>query len=71
MEENTQQDIRRLLKGFGIQADEAVMAYLAQNPHMRPLKVRLMLQDITDYGEFPPAQPLSVEVEGEIRPFSA
>lgn len=66
MEENARQDIRRLLKSFGIQADEAIMAYLTQHPV--PLKVRIVLEDVTEYGNIPPAHPLQVEVEGEIRP---
>lgn len=66
MEDNARQDIRRLLKSFGIQADEAIMEHLAQHPI--PLKVRIVLEDVTEYGNTPPAHPLRVEVEGEIRP---
>lgn len=67
MEESSRNDIRKLLKRFGLQADEAVMLHLAQTPGERPLRLRITLQDLTDYGDSPPAAPLSVVVEGEIR----
>jgi hypothetical protein len=59
-------DIRKLLKTFGIKADEAVIAHLALNPGEQPLRLRLILEDITDYGEEPPAEPLHLEIEGQI-----
>jgi hypothetical protein len=31
------------------------------------LRIRLVLEDLTDYGYSPPEEPLYVEVEGEIR----
>lgn len=68
MEDSSRDDIRRLLKRFGIQADEAVIAYLARNPEAGPLRVRLILEDLTDYGNAPPEEPLHLELEGEIRP---
>jgi ribosomal protein L12E/L44/L45/RPP1/RPP2 len=34
MAESSRDDIRKLLKTFGIQADEAVIAHLARNPVM-------------------------------------
>jgi hypothetical protein len=67
MEESSRTDIRQLLKTFGIQADEAMTAHLARNPAAGPWRVRLVLEDLTDYGDSPPAEPLSVEIEGEIR----
>ena len=66
MEDQTRQDIRRLLKSFGIQADETIMAFISRNPGKTPLHVRLTLQDLTDYGDTLPGQPLVVEIEGEI-----
>lgn len=60
-------DIRRLLKTFGIQADEAVVAHLARNPDAGPLQIRLLLEDLTDYGDRPPDEPLRVEIAGEVR----
>jgi hypothetical protein len=66
MEDQTRHDIRRLLKGFGIEADEIVMAHIAANPGATPLRLRLTLEDLTAYGDTPPAQPLVVVVEGEV-----
>ncbi len=68
MEDSTSRDdIRKLLKTFGIQADEAVIAHLARNPGEQPLRLRLVLEDITDYRENRPAEPLHLEIEGQIR----
>jgi hypothetical protein len=67
MEESSRNDIRRLLKTFGIQADEAMIAHLARNPEIPRLQVRLVLQDLTDYGDTPPDEPLHLEMDGEIR----
>jgi hypothetical protein len=67
MEESSRSDIRRLLKIFGVQADEAVINFLRQNSSMNSLHIRLTLTDLTDYGDSLPEAPLSVEVEGEIR----
>jgi hypothetical protein len=67
MEDSSRNDIRRLLKAFGIQADEVISAHLDQNPDIGILKVRLVLEDVTDYREQPPEQSLQLEIEGEIR----
>lgn len=67
MEETSRSDIRRLLKIFGVQADEAIVAHLARLGPGGPLHVRLRLEDLTDYGDTPPATPLQLEVEGMIR----
>lgn len=67
MEENTRSDIRRLLKTFGIQADEAIMAHLALTSGEEAIQVRLTLEDLTNYDENPPKKPLHLEIEGEIR----
>jgi hypothetical protein len=68
MDGTSRDDMRRLLKSFGIQADEAVIAFMARNPQTRPLRLRLILQDLTDYGSSAPSEALAVELEGEIRP---
>jgi hypothetical protein len=60
-------DIRRLLKTFGIAADEAIVTHLARRSGGGPLHIRLLLEDLTDYGASPPEQPLRLELEGEIR----
>jgi ribosomal protein L12E/L44/L45/RPP1/RPP2 len=67
MEEINRQDIRRLLKTFGVQADEALIAHLARNPLVDSVRVRIVLEDLTDYGASPPAEPLRLEVEGDVR----
>ncbi len=66
MNEQNTVNIRQLLKAFGIQADEAVMAYLGQNTNLDTLSVRLTLEDITDYGQNEPANRLFIQVEGDI-----
>jgi pyrroloquinoline quinone (PQQ) biosynthesis protein C len=63
---SNEQNIRRLLKTFGIQADEAVTAYFRNHPQLDTLHIRLVLEDVTDYGADEPAEPLRVEIEGEI-----
>ncbi len=67
MEETSRDDIRRLLKQFGVRADEAVIAHLARTSGDQPLRLRLTLDDLTDYGNNPPEKPLRLEIEGEIR----
>ena len=67
MEETSRDDIRRILKTFGIQADEAIIAHLARNPGMGSLQIRLTLEDRTDYGGEAPELPLSLEIEDEVR----
>lgn len=66
MSEDPRTDVRRLLKRFGVQADEAVVRHLAQQPGPRPLRLRCTLEDRTDYGGAAPASPLAVTVEGEV-----
>jgi hypothetical protein len=67
MEVNGRDDIRRLLKTFGIKADEIVITHLARNPGDTPLQIQLILEDRNDYGDHPPEKPLYLNVEGEIR----
>ena len=67
MDDSSRKDIRRILKTFGIRADEALVAHLARNPHISALRVKITLQDVTDYGDSKPSQPLHLEVEDEIR----
>ena len=50
MEETTRNDIRRLLKVFGVQADEALMAHLDKHPGVPVLHLRITLEDLTEYG---------------------
>jgi len=67
MEETSRDDIRRILKTFGIKADEAIIAHLARNPGSGPLQIRITLEDQTDYGGETPDPPLSLEIEDEVR----
>ncbi len=67
MEDSSRDDIRKLLKTFGIQADEAIIAHLARNPDQQSLRIRLLLEDLTDYGDTLPEEPLRLEIEGDIR----
>jgi hypothetical protein len=67
MEDTSRGDVRKLLKTFGIQADEIIIAHMARNPGERPLRLRITLTDLTDYGETAPDHPLHLEIEGEIR----
>lgn len=67
MEDQTRHDIRRLLKSFGIQADEAIMEFVSRYPGTTPLRVRITLQDMSEYSDTPPGQPLFMEIEGEIQ----
>ena len=67
MEESSRNDIRRLLKTFGIKADEMILTHLTRFPSEQPLHLRLSLTDLTDYGDTPPDEPLSFEIEGSIR----
>ena len=67
MEETSRDDIRRILKTFGIQADEAIIAHLARNPGKGSLQIRITLEDLTDYGGETPELPLSLEIEDEVR----
>ena len=67
MESPSRDDIRRLLKTFGIAADEAILTHMARSPGGGSRKVRLTLEDLTDYGGLPPKEALHLELEGEIR----
>lgn len=66
MDGSARDDIRSLLKEFGVRADEAIVTHLARNQDLENLQLRLMLEDLTDYGGAQPEIPLSLTVEGEI-----
>jgi hypothetical protein len=66
MDDNSRKGIRRLLKTFGIRADEAMVAYLARHPEIDSLQVRITLEDITAYGDGKPAETLQLMVEDTI-----
>ena len=50
MDDNSRKDIRALLKTFGVKADEAIIGHLAKNPQVAKLKLKVSLEDLTDYG---------------------
>jgi hypothetical protein len=63
----TSDDIRRLLRSFGIQADEAIQAHLKRAEAVPVLRLRIVLEDVTDYGGAQtPQPPRLLEVEGQI-----
>ncbi len=66
MEEQNRMDIRRLLKRFGVKADELIIAHMARYPDAVPLTLRVTLTDVTDYGDAPPDTPLYLEVEDTV-----
>lgn len=69
MEASTSRDdMRRLLKTFGVKADELVIAHLARHRPSGALHLAVILEDRTDYGGRPPAEPLRLEVEQEVGP---
>ncbi len=67
METTSRDDIRSMLKTFGIQADEAIIAHLAHNPGTGPLHIHITLENRTDYGGETPDPPLFLEIMGEVR----
>lgn len=67
MSEETQNDIRKLLKRFGVEADRAITEYIESVPGDQPLQLRITLEDMTDYGDEAPPEWLYVTVEGEVR----
>lgn len=67
MDESTGNDIRKLLKIFGVQADEAISNYLEHNPGVKPLHLRITLEDLTDYGDSYPEEKLHLEIERQVR----
>src|SRR5438874_4402082 len=64
---STHDEVRQLLKEFGVTADETIMAYVLEEKPVQPLRLRIRLEDLTQY-ERPPAQPLHLEVEGTVTP---
>ena len=67
MPSDAHEDIRKLLKEFGLTADETVTAYLIEEKPSYPLCLRIVLEDLTEYAT-PPSRQLRVTVEGEVHP---
>ncbi len=66
MEDTSRKDIRALLKTFGVKADEAIVGHLAKHPEVSQLKLKVTLEDQTDYGASAPSEVLALQVDGEI-----
>jgi hypothetical protein len=71
MDGSARNDIRRLLKEFGVRADEAVVSHLAINSEVKTLHIRLELTDLTDYGDSTLSSRLGLQVEGTLNRNSA
>ena len=60
-------DIKRLLKTFGVQTEQKLLEFLEQHPEAGPLSLRIVIEDRTDYGEFQPTDKFKLSVDGNIR----
>jgi hypothetical protein len=67
VEDQSRKDIRRILKTFGIQADERLVAHLARNPELSTIQVRITLDDVTEYPDTLEVEPVSLVIEDAIR----
>ena len=65
--ETARDDIRKLLKTFGIQADEAIIRHLERLSGPKKLHLRLALEDRTEYGADAPEVPLTLTIDGDVR----
>jgi hypothetical protein len=54
-----------LLKTFGVQADTAIVEHLLNHPDVESLRLRIRLEDATEYTDRN-VQPLSFVVEGNV-----
>jgi hypothetical protein len=68
MEEPTQRekDIRKLLKTFGVKSDQLIQEHLQAHPELEKLHLRMVLVDLSEYGDQEPEPRLHLEVEGDI-----
>jgi hypothetical protein len=66
-EDNSRKDIRRILKTFGIRADESMVAHLVRHPEVSSIRVRLTLEDVTEYSQDPPPEKMHFTIEDEIK----
>ncbi len=65
MEDNSRKDIRALLKTFGVKADEAIVGHLAKHPDVKQLRLKITLEDETDYANNA-VEPITLVIEGNI-----
>ena len=62
LSEPNRQDALKLLKRFGIKADESIVEHLKKEPRCAELRVRLTLEDYTEYeDETRRMSPMTVE----------
>lgn len=66
MDDHSRKDIRRILKRFGIKADEEMVAHMARNPSVEKINVRITLEDLTDYGDAQTEGQLNLSIEDQI-----
>jgi hypothetical protein len=66
MNEVTHNDIRKLLKIFGVQADEAIMARVARSTGHGSFNLRLTLEELSRPDENPQAEAIHLVVEGSV-----
>jgi tRNA nucleotidyltransferase (CCA-adding enzyme) len=64
-DEMCKQDIRSLLKTFGVAADEAIVGHIAKNPNLSNLSLKVTLEDNTQYSD-ENIEKISLEVTKEI-----
>jgi hypothetical protein len=67
MSEDTQQDIRKLLKTFGVKADEAITGYAERAPGEGPVRLRITLEPLHTDGGIEADAPTLLVIEGEVR----
>ena len=64
-DEMCKEDIRGLLKTFGVMADEAIVGHIAKNPNVNTLNFKVILEDLTKYDD-ENTEKLSLEVTKSI-----
>jgi hypothetical protein len=67
MQDKAHNDIRRLLREFGIKADETLTAYLRDSKPPAPVRVRILLEEVGQISA-PHGDRLHLEIEGEVGP---
>ncbi len=67
MDDQSRKDIRRILKTFGIRADETLVGHFARNPELSVIQVRITLEDLTKYPESLEIEPVSLIIEDVIQ----
>ncbi len=63
MDERTHEDIRKLLRSFGVRADEAIRERFERGDQNKTVRLRVLLEEVPEAA--PPRRLL--ELEGEVR----